>query len=140
MAKAPPVAVTPLPADIIDRLQPDPASPLTFTANVNGWNLLFKPISDSWERYAVTRLLPDPPWTGSFAGRSVQPSRSLIGLFPRLSRRPIGMPGICFRPENRNVSWTLMKLGGSARHHSGPRSRRSRRRRSWQRPSQPLYR
>ncbi|WP_231478150.1 beta-L-arabinofuranosidase domain-containing protein [Sphingomonas sp. UNC305MFCol5.2] len=53
MAKVSPVAVTALPADIADRLRPEPASPLTFTADVNGRNLLFKPISDSWERYAV---------------------------------------------------------------------------------------
>jgi DUF1680 family protein len=54
LAKAPPpVAPAPLPADIAKRLTPVAGSPLHFEAILGERRVSFKPINQSWERYAA---------------------------------------------------------------------------------------
>jgi hypothetical protein len=54
VAKAPPpVPPAVLPADITSRLSPVPGQALTFELAGSQGRILFKPISESWERFAV---------------------------------------------------------------------------------------
>jgi DUF1680 family protein len=54
VAKAPPPAVPAvLPADIVARLSPVPGQSLTFALTGPQGSVLFKPVSESWERFAV---------------------------------------------------------------------------------------
>ena len=49
----PPVPPVPLPADIVERLQPVSGSPLHFDATIGERRIAFKPVNQSWERYAA---------------------------------------------------------------------------------------
>lgn len=53
LSKAPPVTPATLPADILARLQPRGSAPLHFAVPVDGRNIEFKPIHESFGRFSV---------------------------------------------------------------------------------------
>lgn len=58
LAKSPPpVGAATLPVDIAERLRPTGTASLHFVADVDGRKIMFKPIHESWERFAVYNLL-----------------------------------------------------------------------------------